>query len=51
MTYRVMIAGYAGMPATELSTHRWRWSAHFTCWLFNTMNPPRVFAFVDGDGR
>ena len=46
MKYRVMIAGYAGMPAIEASEHRWRWTAQLTAWAFNALNPPITFAFV-----
>lgn len=47
MKYRVMIAGYAGMPATELSTHRWRWSAEIAAWMFNSLTVSPMFAFVE----
>jgi hypothetical protein len=46
MKYRVMIAGYAGMPAIEASTHRWRWTAQLAAWAFNVFEPSATFAFV-----
>ncbi|WP_165421753.1 hypothetical protein [Pseudoxanthomonas winnipegensis] len=52
MKYRVMIAGYAGMPAIEASEHRWRWTAQLAAWAFNAMwafktcSPPVTLAFV-----
>ena len=52
MKYRVMIAGYAGMPAIEASEHRWRWMAQLAAWAFNAMwafktcSPPVTLAFV-----